>query len=695
MCGLLILPVPLVRDFHFESAMIAAVAGCFWAGISFSRTNYRTAAEKLVPIFRSVYLFAVPPFLFALSTGCLNLDGLGFWVLFPIPSIFFGAAIGLFFRRFVPRFSTFASILTLLWVSLGVLLVEFFNLPQVYFFNHVWGGWPGPIYDESVQVTGSLVVFRSMTLLWSLGLWSVSTWKLSRLSRILTLVCTAGLAFIYLNLTAFGIITPRDHLKKELSHHHHTEHFEFYADADHFSEEEIEYWALRHELHFQQIINVLDIEWPEGRKIESFLYANAWQKKELVGAKFTSYVPIWLEQDQLHIAKQQLDGVLKHEMVHVISKQFGNDLFNGTWSIGLIEGLAEGIAKDASRTSTLDQLMAANPPYPDAEQIRSALTFSGFYSGAGAISYTTTGSFVQFLLENYPVRQFKEAYASSDFVAAYEQPLDSLVEAWKRSLPEIQIDSLDRSVSERLFSQRSIFQKTCPHSLSPALELWDELQYFRATANDSLASEILNDLHTLAPDNPLILREWMTDRIRQGEFGEVVNVDFRSDSLPELLLIKSDAFAQTGNWRSAYDELQLVSDMLPYPYPQNFEHSFDMRADTTNWVLLNAARYQDLLPPFRKDQIRISTQTLILNEALRLRKYGAIRSYAQILAEQPADPDFFGIYLDLIDYLSFKEDSELAARWISIIEAMELRPRYKERLQEKQEWLDFVLNVDS
>lgn len=136
-----------------------------------------------------------------------------------------------------------------------------------------------------------------------------------------------------------------------------------YYDPKFYSEDEIQYWAQRHEFHFDQIVEQLQIDWPTNRKIESYLYNHAWHKKELVGAKFTSYVPVWLEKDQLHIAKEHLEGVLKHELVHVIAKQFGNDLMNASWSIGLIEGVAEAIARDASDVSTLDQIIAAEQPY--------------------------------------------------------------------------------------------------------------------------------------------------------------------------------------------------------------------------------------------------------------------------------------------------------------------------------------------
>jgi hypothetical protein len=691
--GSLILTLPLVRDFHFESAMIAAIAGCYWAGFSLSRAEYKTTPEILFPIIRSVYLFGIPAFLLSIFSGCLSWQGIGFWILLPLPSIFFGAAIGRLFNRLGVPIKTTLTILVLLAVSLGSWILEFFTLPQVYFFNHVWGAWPGPIYDETVRITSALIWFRLSTLCWILLLWSIPSASRVRVSRIIGGLSVVTLFLFYMNLPELGSITPRDYLKKELGHHHHTEHFELYFAGENFEEEEMEYWAQRHEFHFRQITEQLQIDWPENRKIESFIYANAWQKKELVGAKFTSYVPIWLEQDQLHIAKQHLDAVLKHELVHVVSKQFGNDLFNGTWSIGLIEGLAEGIAKDASNESTLDQIMAANPPYPTPDEIASTLSVSGFYSNAGAISYTTMGSFVQFLLSNYPVEQFKEAYAHSDFESAYDLPMDSLVASWILTLPETQIDSLDRENSAFIFSQRSVFQKHCPHSVTQEMELWDQVQFHKSNQDDSLAFDKISELRTLLPDNELIQQEWMSYKLRFCNYGAVSDFTISSDSLPSLLIMKADAFALRGQWNEAYDELERVWNILPYPFPPSFEYSFEIREDTTNWIHLNAARYLELMPPLGTRDLNTSTETVITNEAIRQNKYEFLNSYAHTLIDKEKSIDFFSIYLEMTDRLIFQQRFEIAQEWIDALSELDLRPRYQERLQEQQEWLDFMLTV--
>lgn len=687
--GCLFVLIPLLGDFHFESALIAGTVGCFWGGIASSKLILKRDSVLLLKILRNVYLFGLPLFLFALFIGCLTLDGVLFWFLIPIPSVLFGISIGRFYRKLILPFPVFCTIVTLLLVSLGGLLIEFLLLPQVYFFNHVWGTWPGPIYDETVRVTSSFVYFRLITFGWILLLWLLPHWKASSLRKLIILLTTIALALGYFYLPQLGIITPRSSLQKTFAEYQ-TEHFDIYYAPENFTEEDIAYWALKHEFHFQQIIQQLEITWPANQKIESYLYANAWQKKDLVGAKFTSYVPIWLEQDQLHIAKQHLAAVLKHELVHVISKRFGNNLFNGSLSIGLIEGLAESIAKDASPQSTLSQIISAEPPYPSPQQMKLSLSPLGFYSSASSISYTKTGSFVAYLLENYPVSNFKEAYPNADFESAYEISFDSLVLGWHRSLPSIEIDSVDRQVSEFIYSQRSIFQKNCPHLVSPIMELWDTIQFHEANDDVELALPFIEELYEIAPKNLMIKRKWLTSKLENGHYGDVAKAVSDQDSIPAFLFLKADGFAMSGKWDLAYRVLDKIKETISDKDSSRYTYSFEIRQDSTNWQMFGAARYNELIPPSGNYNLSASTETLIAQEAINESSWGSLPSYGSIILNSTLNVAWFSTYEVLIDHLVYLQEFELAERWIRSVQELELRPRFQERLQEQKEWLLFA-----
>ncbi len=691
MAGILLLPIPLLRDFHFESAMIAATVGAYWAGFSLLKGSYSKDKAKILGIFIFLYLFGLPLFINAFFAGCLTVQGVLFWILTPIPSVFLGAAIGRLVRAGSFRHSKTILLSILLFCSAGILLLEFKLFPQVYFFNHIWGTWPGPIYDESVSVTRSYLVFRGMTFLWIFSLWSIPRIRHQKLNRLVLFICGMGLIASYFNLAELGIITPRSFLKKQLSTLVQTEHFDLYFNPSSFSSDEIEYWTLKHEFFFHQITEALEIDWPEDRRIESYLYGNAWQKKDLVGAKFTSYVPIWLAQDQMHIAQQHLSGVLKHELVHVISKQFGNSLFNGSWSIGLIEGVAEAVANDASSESTLAQIIAAVPPYPTVKQMRNSLTISGFYSSAASISYTTTGAFVQYLLNHYPVQNFKDAYAKTSFDKAYSQLFDSLVIQWERTLSSVAIDSVDKQVSEFLFGQLSLFQKTCPHSLSRELVLWDTFNFQQTTKDTTAALKTIETLFNLDPGNSFIKRDWARAQLHEGDYESVIQTISETDTLLTLQLLKADALTLNNNFAAGTELLQSLKPRLDESTARTFRYSFDLRADSTNWTNFLATRYQNLLPDSATFALLPTpNQMHTISKAIELQRYSKLPEYSSIALSIPINADWFDVYEELIDKLISLHLFDEAERWIKKVSEIELRARYQERLTQQEEWLLFM-----
>jgi hypothetical protein len=282
----------------------------------------------------------------------------------------------------------------------------------------------------------------------------------------------------YTQLNEFGIISPPYHIQNTLKGHHSTEHFELYYDGTHYSDTEIALLGAEHEFYLEQISQELNLILPDtAEKIESYLYGHPWQKKQLVGAKFTSYVPVWLKQDQLHIAKQQIENSLRHELVHVLAKQFGNELLNASWSIGLIEGLAVAIDGGSSLKSTIDQIVVSEKPYPNAEELQKAFSPWGFYGGRSGVNYITAGSFVEFLIQRYPIESLKEAYKTGNIADSYEDNWEKLTANWHQHLDTVQVDSVDREIAGRIFGVPSLFEKECPHVVSDFAVAWDAYQF--------------------------------------------------------------------------------------------------------------------------------------------------------------------------------------------------------------------------
>lgn len=694
--GLLALTVPLLRDFHIESALLAAFIGSLWAGWQASQAvSGKGDVQHALSIVGYLYLSGLPLLVYALVTGCFSVHGLGFWLLYPMPSVFFGFAIGRLFRMLSIPYSRMLTLTTLVGIAAGGLLIEFYVFPQVYFFNHVWGGWPGPIYDETVQLSGSLLYFRFLTLLWVLLLWFIPHLKKGKEEKWIVILSASALLFGYIQLSEAGIISPRAYIQQQLGGRYETEHFRLSYAKDYYSEDEINMLALEHEFFLDQIADELKIAKPDrSQKIESYLYAHPWQKKKLVGAKFTSYVPVWLDQDQLHIAKQQIGGSLKHELVHVLAKQFGNWLFNASWSTGLIEGLAVAVSPDESENTTIDQIVVAEKPWPGAVEMQHALSPLGFYGGRSAVNYTTSGSFVKYLLNEYPVSTFKAAYRKGSIATAYPASFEKLVEGWHRHLETVEVDSLDRQIAQRLFGIRSLFEKKCPHTMSDFASYWDGYRYFLAEGDTAQALRHLNEAYRIKPKNLLLKSEWSFMNLKQKNIASVQNEASRQDSAMDLQLLYADAYALAEQWKTAG---RFVDKAQQY-YRENPDSLFDAaiatRMDTLQWQYYLEMTYKDsLFGPKKFQNLYDRTQIRTIDKAISKERWDLFNTYAELLSSVPLSDKYFENYLDIIHMLAYQGNFKLASEWIDKVSLLKLRPRYVERLDNEKEWVRFLAKV--
>ncbi len=150
------------------------------------------------------------------------------------------------------------TVAILLGVAVGIFLFELLTYPQVYFFNHVWGAWPGPIYDEVIRVNGATAFFRCLTVFWALLIWQIPNIYHDKYSKWIVGFSALAILLSYTNLTEFGIISPRSHLQNVLGGHKTTEHFELYYDHNFYSDYEINLLATEHEFYLDRISNLLD-----------------------------------------------------------------------------------------------------------------------------------------------------------------------------------------------------------------------------------------------------------------------------------------------------------------------------------------------------------------------------------------------------------------------------------------------------
>ncbi len=682
----------LLAHYHIESAILAAMAGAFWGGWRAAGSPAGNDVRRMIRILGLVLLAGTPLLAWDLLRGCFSVHGLGFWLVYPIPSVFFGYSLGRLFRTWELPFARGWTVAVLLAVGVGIFFVELFTLPQVYFHNHVWGGWPGPLYDEVVELDESTLYFRMLTLCWALLLWFLPGLRTDRISRGMVAGSALMLLLGYVNLADMGVATPTEHLRERLGGEHRTDHFELYFDREAYDDFEVKLRAAELEFHLSELADTLKLA--GDFNIHAYLYAHPWQKKELTGAKFTSYVPVWLTQDQLHIARDQL-GSLRHELVHVVAKRFGNRLLNASWSIGLVEGTAVALAPDPQQESTADQLVAADPPWPSAEQIKDSFSFWGFYGGRSGVNYTAGGSLAGHLLRSYPVHHFKEAYRSGDIEGAYPVTLDSLVRGWHRHLEKVEVDSSDHRRAERLFGIPSILELDCPHVASPAESARDRYQLLLAERDTLGALRALDRLAAAADSALPVMAEWSYRNLKAGRTGRVRELSALTDSLPDLQMLYADAHLLSGDTISARRHLERARELADSTDRRTLERAFRTRSDTTQWIPYLDLSYRDILPEAENYGILL-TRTLVqaADRAMDLREWEDAERLGEELFRRDTEPEFRDTYLRLVHLQAFRGGVDQSRKWLARLSAgPEPGAALRERISRESRWIAFLDNV--
>ncbi|MEK6570500.1 MAG: hypothetical protein AABZ61_03960, partial [Bacteroidota bacterium] len=180
--------IPLFNYLGYEfSAAIGIVTGLL-AGlltISFFRKQFSDNAVvskrdlfsfTLYAVATNAVLLLVPLFLISLNAffvkNCSFADGLAFFFLIPVVTIFFAIALGLstaaWFRR-----SVLAYIVLFLLILLHPLYLAL-TKPQLFAYNFLFGYFPGFTYDEVLTITKTLLLSRLVTFLMAITLLSVT-----------------------------------------------------------------------------------------------------------------------------------------------------------------------------------------------------------------------------------------------------------------------------------------------------------------------------------------------------------------------------------------------------------------------------------------------------------------------------------------------------------------------------------------
>ena len=510
--GVALWPVPVFGVLHAESSAVMAAVAFFVSGLA-AVSAFRQLEPLWTVLARHLLLLVVPLGMLTVSMvwwpNCAYLTGLGLFMVLVPPSVIGSVALAFALTGSRSRWPGLWLVGIGLTVAVGGVVADLGFHPQLFTYNHVFGGVLGPIYDEELAVRPGLFVFRGLTLLWAVGLilagQAVRAQHQERRRWLQALLVVAGLiGATYLSSVPLGIQQSHRALATALGSTSELDSFDVIYDASDLDPEALR--RIEDELLFRyrQLEERLGSA-PE-ETIRVYLYPDAETKGRLIGSRETSVVPVWLPTPQIHMLVDQVERSVGHELVHVFAREFGMPGLRASPAVGLVEGIAVALEPPDGYPSSTELVLAAQQndiasqglAQDPAEMARVTMDPIGFWTARAGVAYTTSGAFVEWLLDEYGSEPFQAAYRSGNVTRAYGRSLSSLASSWAASLEGQRASPQAVELAEDLLSQRSLFERTCPHHVpefvrearrgSEALEAGDY-----ETAHEAFASALQSE----------------------------------------------------------------------------------------------------------------------------------------------------------------------------------------------------------
>jgi tetratricopeptide (TPR) repeat protein len=594
--------VPLFNYLGYEFSALIALFWSLVAGLLtislWNKSSGATLPQAIPFLGRSMTLSLAPllvPFVVItlnafLVKNCSFIQGAILFLLIVIPAVLFANAFSFLIVVSLRRWKKTIFVLSWLLILSQIAYVTF-TRPQIFAFNPILGYFAGLTYDETLEVVNRLVLYRIGTLAFSAFL--VLEAIIIRKRRIgdaveapagtsisqyvsIALLVVAGLLYVFSD--RLGLSSSESSIEGTLGGRTETEHFVISYPDSSLKGLRLQQVAQLHEFYYDQLVRALRVR--PAKKIHTFLYASSDQKGKLIGAAGTNFAKPWLW--QLHINLGDVDGSLKHELVHVLAAEFGFPLLRVGVNSGLIEGLAVAIER-VEYEEPINRLAGMAFAIGNTPDVSSLFSLSGFMKAPAGVSYTLAGSFCRFLIDRYGMRRFKLLYRTGEFEILYGRPLPALLQEWRRTMTAFRFGEADLAKAEYLFKRRSIFGKECARVIA---NLNKETRGLLAQRKflEALASADRSLGHTVSAD---AVYQKSAALLRLGMFPEAIAFTERQlrDSVagPSFLTLKlslGDALWGVDSLESA---MKMYSDLLRSHLSSGWDETLALRLE----VLLN------------------------------------------------------------------------------------------------------------
>jgi tetratricopeptide (TPR) repeat protein len=497
--------------------------------------------------------------------NCDLLEGLAFYVVIPCVSVTYGTSAGTLFGL-ATRTSRRGTLVWVAWLFGSVALVVF-NLvrePPKFAYHALLGFVPGPLYEEEVTVTGTLLVSRGMALLTSATFlsaawatldaangrlafrWSVLRDRNRRVPVVLTLIAVVVLGVVWANAGVLGIRPTRRDIRRVLDGRVDTNHFTIYYELSAVPTAEVRLFADDAEFRYGQLVRFFGFEL--SRKVGVYLFTSPEQKKRWIGAADTSLAdPVNAE---IHLNRREFPHpVLKHELAHVFAGEF-HRWMKVSPAIGLLEGVAVAADWNEGRL-TAHQWSRAMQRLGLSPKMTRIMSPFGFWRESSSRAYTASGSFCRWLVKAYGTERLARVYPTGNFAHVYGKSLGALNDEWEAFLRTVPLSPADLREAKRRFQRKSVFQKTCAHVIA---NLEEEARRRYAVRDFAGARSFYERILSFEPDNADARWRVVQTHIASGDWllvrdkAQALAVDNSAGDLIRLLAQEAvaDANARIG-----------------------------------------------------------------------------------------------------------------------------------------------------
>lgn len=536
--------LPLADHLGFEFALVLAIASSLSApalGVAAIRLEVekpepdrRPVRAALVACGVAVLALLGPAALILLNAlrrpACEPGSGALWLLVLPMPSALLAAAVGALARvRGGSAKGAAWRVAVVELVSLGLGLWSIYAGPAFFLFDHFFGYFPGPLYDETVLLGPTVLAFRAFTLAWA----AAAVLGCGLLDADPARARQYGTAAILLALvTALGSLrfgerigfrTSDGSLAQALGGVRETKQLTIRYPRE-WNEETVDQLVRDASFQAERVTEVLGIK--DAARVQVWMYRSADEKRQLVGAAATSFAKPWRREVHVH-AMAFPHPVLRHELVHAFAADFARGPFHVPGGLfpnsPLIEGFA--VAHEAEPEGmTLMQWARAMRAMGLAPDVTALFSTQGFMSAAPARAYTYAGAFIRHLRETRGQAAVTELYRSGD-LSRLGDPA-ALLHEFEAALDRERIGPEEKAAAQRRYARPSVFRRRCAREVSAIIEAAARA----LQANDpAAATGLYEQACAMEPDDPALLRNQLTAAIRARD-------DARRDEVTRRLL---------------------------------------------------------------------------------------------------------------------------------------------------------------